>query len=58
MCNIRCFQDPEVSEDSKCANCCLYCDEKELCEYSCNGLNEWSLELEIIKNCYFAYEDF
>lgn len=57
MGNIRCFKDSAIPEDSKCAKCCLYCDEKELCEYKCNGIDLWRTELEIGDNCSYAYID-
>ena len=48
---LNCLKDVLVPEDSKCAKCCIYCSEKEKCEYVCFGLEEWKTEAEIAKNC-------
>lgn len=48
---IRCTMDMTVPEDSKCAKCCIYCDEKEQCEYCCPNLIKWKTEEEIESNC-------
>ena len=48
---LNCLYDVSVPEDSKCSKCCLYCDEKDSCEYRCIGLEEWKTEEEIINNC-------
>lgn len=48
---LRCLMDMSVPEESKCAKCCLYCDEKEICEYRCYGIDEWKIEEKIVENC-------
>ena len=52
---IGCCMDVGVDRDSRCAKCCIYCDDKDTCEYSCEGLVQWNRnESEIAKNCTFA----
>ena len=46
---INVFNDMSVPEDSKCAKCCLHCEEKET--YRCQGIDEWKTEENIAKNC-------
>lgn len=48
---LRCLMDISVPEDSKCAKCCLYCEERNVCEYKCCGIDEWKTEEEIYANC-------
>ena len=43
--------DVSVPEDSKCAKCCLHCDEKETCGYRCHGIDKWKTEEKIAQNC-------
>lgn len=54
---LNCLMDVLVPEDSKCAKCCIYCDEKDSCEYRCVGLEEWKTEAEIAKNCIECEDD-
>lgn len=46
---LNCFYDAMISEDSKCAKCCIYCDEKDVCELKCYGIDVWKTEAEIAK---------
>lgn len=48
---LRCLVDISVPKNSKCAQCCLYCDEKNICEYCCPRIGEWKTEDNISKNC-------
>lgn len=48
---LRCLMDMSVAEDSKCAKCCVHCEEQEMCEYRCHGIYEWETEDNISKNC-------
>lgn len=48
---LQCLMDISVPEDSKCAKCCIYCDEKEVCKCRCPGVDEWVTEENISKNC-------
>lgn len=55
---IRCLKDISISEDSKCAKCCLHCDEKETCKYKCSEIDkykseddEYEIEESILRNC-------
>lgn len=43
--------DRLISDNSKCAKCCLYCEEKEKCKYRCKGVDDWKTEENIVKNC-------
>lgn len=53
---IKCLMDVSVPEDSKCANCCIQCEEKDTCEYKCYGIEKWKTEEEIAKNCVECWE--
>lgn len=48
---IKCLMDISIPEDSKCAKCCIYCEEKDACEYKCHAIDEWKTEKEIEDNC-------
>lgn len=48
---LRCLIDISISENSKCAKCCIYCNEKETCEYRCVGSDRWKTEDDIAENC-------
>lgn len=48
---LRCLIDISVPENSKCAKCCIYCNEKETCENRCIGIDEWKTESNISENC-------
>lgn len=53
---IKCYLDPSVPQDSKCAYCCLYCDEKEDCNYYCSLAKGCKTEEEVIKkDCVHAF---
>ena len=52
----KCLMDVSVPEDSKCANCCIQCEEKDTCEYKCYGIEKWKTEEEIAKNCVECWE--
>lgn len=55
---LRCLMDTSVEEGSKCEYCCLYCDEKDDCEYYCPKAKECVSELDVInQGCEFAYEE-
>jgi hypothetical protein len=47
---LLCTIDMSVPQDSQCAKCCIYCDEKE-CEWRCQNSIKWKDEDEIAKNC-------
>ena len=49
---IKCSLDPSIEEESKCAWCCIHCDEKD-CENRCEGSKIWDEE-EIIAKCTFV----
>lgn len=49
---IKCLMDVTVPEDSKCAKCCMYCSEKETCEYRCPLVTDSVTEDEILNKCY------
>ena len=48
---IRCLMDVSIPENDKCGKCCINCDEKDICENKCCGIDEWETEEEILKNC-------
>ena len=48
---LRCLIDMYIQEDSKCAKCCICCEEKETCIYRCQGIDEWITEENIARNC-------
>lgn len=48
---LRCLIDGSIPLESKCAKCCIHCDEKDTCDYKCCGIEEWGTEEEIAKNC-------
>ncbi len=48
---LRCLIDMSIPENNKCAKCCIYCNEKETCEYRCAGIDKWKTECDIAKNC-------
>ncbi len=53
---IRCFMDALIDKDSKCAKCCIYCEEE--CEYRCELSKQCSCEADVInKDCVHAYEE-
>lgn len=55
---IRCTMDTSVPEDSKCAYCCIYCNEKNYCDYVCKIVRESNTELDVLeRDCNFAYEE-
>lgn len=54
---LRCLMDMAIPEDSKCAKCCLHCNEKETCEHRCYGVDLWITEDVIVKNCDLCYEE-
>lgn len=51
---IKCTKDLTASEDSKCANCCIYCDETETCDYRCMDAGRWKTKAAILKKCTYA----
>lgn len=51
---IKCAKDPVIPEDSRCANCCIYCDEAD-CVYRCKEADELGIEESIEENCRYAY---
>ncbi len=52
---IECCADMSVPRDSACAFCCVYCSNKNNCEYACAGLGEWDNdEGKIATYCEFA----
>ena len=55
---IKCLMDTSVPQDSKCAKCCIYCDEKSHCEYVCKMVAvEGKDENFIAANCINAYDE-
>lgn len=48
---LRCLIDVSIPLESKCAKCCIHCDEKDACDYKCCGIEEWGTEEGIAKNC-------
>ena len=48
---IKCLMDVTVPENSKCAKCCIYCDEKETCECVCPFVANHTTEDEILNKC-------
>ncbi len=44
---IKCGMDPSVPDDSICAWCCIYCEEKDRCEYTCPIVKESKTEDDI-----------
>lgn len=55
---IRCNKDYILADDeeSQCAKCCIYCNEKDKCEYMCDYAKEGHTESEIMENCKYACE--
>lgn len=54
---LRCLMDAHVSDNSKCSKCCLYCNEKENCNYKCAGLQKWRTEEDVARNCVCCVEE-
>lgn len=54
---LRCLMDTSVPQDSKCSKCCIYCDDKETCEYVCKMVEEGKGENDIATECILAYEE-
>ena len=53
---IRCFMDPLVPQESKCAKCCIYCEEE--CECRCELAVECETEKKVIEvDCCHAYDE-
>lgn len=51
---IRCFMDGAIDPESKCAKCCIYCEEK--CEFRCELSKECKTEDDVFnKDCVNAY---
>ena len=48
---IKCLMDVSIPEDDKCAKCCICCEEKVACEYTCRRTNEWKPKEDVMKNC-------
>lgn len=48
---LRCLIDMSIPEDDKCSQCCIHCEEKETCEYRCQGIDEWKTGEKIAENC-------
>ena len=51
---LMCYLDPSIHLDvpeSNCTRCCIYCNEKETCDYKCPRLKYWKTEEEIAKQC-------
>lgn len=48
---IKCLIDVSVPEDSKCAKCCIYCDEIEKCKCACQKAKELKTEDGVMENC-------
>lgn len=51
---IKCTLDCTVPQDSKCAHCCIYCDDKQ-CNCRCPNVEKWN-EDTIMKICDCAEE--
>lgn len=47
---IKCGMDPTVPEDSDCANCCIYCKQKDYCDYTCPIVKESHTEQDILES--------
>lgn len=54
---LRCTLDIAIPNDSQCAICCLYCNDKEKCKYSCQVLSKCQNEDEVVKYCVYAFEE-
>ena len=53
---IRCFMDGVINQESKCAKCCIYCEDK--CDYRCELSKECKTEDDVFnKDCVHAYEE-
>lgn len=53
---IRCIIEPNLT--SKCAHCCLHCDERKTCKYTCYGLTEWREdEKQILRHCEYSLDE-
>ncbi len=44
---IKCGMDPSIPDDSKCAWCCINCEEKDGCGYICPIVKESRTEDDI-----------
>ena len=47
---IKCYMDPSVPQDSDCANCCIYCKQKDYCDYTCPIVKESHTEQDILES--------
>ena len=55
---LKCLMDPTVPQDARCAYCCIYCSEKEECEYLCELARNCKTGKEVInRDCTFAYDE-
>lgn len=50
MDRIICYTDPTVPEDSDCHFCCIYCKEKDYCDYTCPIVKESNTEQDILES--------
>lgn len=53
---IWCTMDTSVEKDSKCAKCCVYCDDSE-CKLRCPNAIKYQDEAEVVESCIMAYEE-
>ena len=47
---IRCLMDQSVPEDSNCAYCCIYCENKYHCDCICPIVDKSKTEDDILKS--------
>ena len=51
---VKCEVEKTPQKGDKCLKCCIYCNEKDACEYACEAsLLNWSEE-QVKNNCSFA----
>lgn len=54
---LRCFMDTAIDKNSRCGKCCIYCEDKATCEYTCEYIKQGKTENEISGICVYAYEE-
>lgn len=48
---LTCLKDMSIPANSKCAKCCIHCNERSTCQYRCAKLDKWKTRDEVAKNC-------
>ena len=47
---IKCGADPAVPKDSPCVYCCIHCNQKDDCDYTCPIVKRSNTEQDILES--------